>query len=98
MKQFAFTLLLLMFATTMSAQQGKSLSILGDSYSTFEDYLQPDSNFVWYFKGKHEKTDVTRVEQTWWSILLKKTGMKLCRNNSFSGSTISSTGYRKEDY
>ena len=24
--------------------------------------------------------------------------MKLCRNNSFSGSTISSTGYRKEDY
>ena len=98
MKQFAFTLLLLMFATTMSAQHGKSLSILGDSYSTFEDYLQPDSNFVWYFKGKHEKTDVTRVEQTWWSILLKKTGMKLCRNNSFSGSTISSTGYRKEDY
>lgn len=98
MKQLAFTLLLLLAATTMSAQQRKSLSILGDSYSTFENYLQPDSNFVWYFQGKHDNTDVTRVEETWWSLLLKKTGMKLCQNNSFSGSTISSTGYNKEDY
>ena len=90
---------MLLAAITVSAQrQQKSLSILGDSYSTFEKYLQPDSNFVWYFQGKHENTDVTHVEQTWWSLLLKKTGMKLCQNNSFSGSTISSTGYRKEDY
>ncbi|MGN0283025.1 MAG: SGNH/GDSL hydrolase family protein [Prevotella sp.] len=98
MKQLTLVLLLLLSATTMSAQQRKSLSILGDSYSTFENYLQPDSNFVWYFQGKHENTDVTRVEQTWWSLLLNKTGMKLCQNNSFSGSTISSTGYNGEDY
>ena len=26
----------------------KSVSILGDSYSTFEGYVQPDTNFVWY--------------------------------------------------
>ena len=98
MKQLTLTLLLLLAATTISAQQRKSLSILGDSYSTFENYLQPDSNYVWYFQGKHDNTDVTRVEQTWWSLLLNKTGMKLCQNNSFSGSTISSTGYNGEDY
>ena len=58
---------MLLAAITVSAQrQQKSLSILGDSYSTFENYLQPDSNFVWYFQGKHENTDVTHVEQTWW--------------------------------
>ena len=98
MKQITFTLFLLFAVSPLFAQQHKSLSILGDSYSTFENYLQPDSNLVWYFQGPQKNTDVSNVEQTWWSLLLKKTGMKLCQNNSYSGSTISSTGYRKEDY
>ena len=98
MKQITITLLLLIAVLPLFAQQRKSLSILGDSYSTFENYLQPDSNLVWYFQGPQKNTDVSNVEQTWWSLLLKKTGMKLCQNNSYSGSTISSTGYRKEDY
>ena len=98
MKQITFTLFLLFAVSPLFAQQHKALSILGDSYSTFENYLQPDSNLVWYFQGPQKNTDVSNVEQTWWSLLLKKTGMKLCQNNSYSGSTISSTGYRKEDY
>lgn len=93
-------LLILTFslAAAVQAQSPKSLSILGDSYSTFEQYLQPDTNSVWYFQGQHENTDVTRVEETWWSLLLKETGMRLCRNNSFSGSTICHTGYQGQDY
>lgn len=49
-----------------------AVSILGDSYSTFENYLSCDSNAVWYWNGKHENTDVTTVEQTWWHQLITK--------------------------
>ena len=82
-----------------NAQKGKSVSIFGDSYSTFEGYLTPSTNAVWYFNGRGIKdNDVRTVEQTWWHQLLKKNGWKLCTNNSYSGSTISSSGYRGEDY
>lgn len=76
-----------------------SVSILGDSYSTFENCMSPDSNYVWYFRTANPKlTDVDRAEQTWWHRLLADTGMKLELNNSFSGSTISTHGYNGEDY
>lgn len=80
------------------AQGSKSVSILGDSYSTFEGYLQPDTNSVWYYKTPKYNTDVTRVEQTWWHQVIKKNNYRLAVNNSFSGATICNTGYRKEDY
>ena len=80
------------------AQSSKSISILGDSYSTFEGYLQPDTNFVWYFASPKNQTDVTSVRETWWHKFIKENNYRLCVNNSFSGSTICNTGYRKEDY
>ena len=89
--------LLMLIAMGANAQCKKSVTIFGDSYSTFENYLSCDTNAVWYFQGKQKKTDVTDVEQTWWHLLLKEKGWKLERNNSFSGSTICYTGYRKED-
>ena len=90
--------LLMLIAMGANAQCKKSVAIFGDSYSTFENYLSCDTNAVWYFQGKQKKTDVTDVEQTWWHKLLKEKGWKLECNNSFSGSTICYTGYRKEDY
>ena len=90
--------LLMLIAMGANAQCKKSVTIFGDSYSTFENYLSCDTNAVWYFQGKQKKTDVTDVEQTWWHMLLKEKGWKLECNNSFSGSTICYTGYRKEDY
>ena len=90
--------LLMLIAMGANAQCKKSVAIFGDSYSTFENYLSCDTNAVWYFQGKQKKTDVTDVEQTWWHLLLKEKGWKLECNNSFSGSTICYTGYRKEDY
>ena len=90
--------LLMLIAMGANAQCQKSVAIFGDSYSAFENYLSCDTNAVWYFQGKQKKTDVTDVEQTWWHLLLKEKGWKLECNNSFSGSTICYTGYRKEDY
>ena len=91
--------LMLMICITGMAQGLKSVSILGDSYSTFEGYLEPDTNFVWYWKiPQKQQTDVSSVTQTWWHLFIKENGYKLCKNNSFSGSTICNTGYNKEDY
>ncbi len=76
-----------------------SVSILGDSYSTFEGHVVPDTNAVWYFVVPPTGlTDVDNVDQTWWSLLLDRTGWVLECNNSFSGSTICNTGYHGEDY
>jgi len=97
--KFSLTALMLTVCITGIAQGLKSVSILGDSYSTFECYLTPDTNFVWYWKTpQRQHTDVSSVTQTWWHIFIKENGYKLCKNNSFSGSTICNTGYNKEDY
>jgi len=78
------------------AQSAKSVSILGDSYSTFQGYLQPDSNAVWYWDSPDaQNTDVHSVRETWWHQFIKKNGYRLCMNNSFSGSTICNSGYKR---
>lgn len=85
--------------SVVSAQSKKSVSILGDSYSTFENFIEPKSNEMWYFVHPNpDLTDVTDVKQTWWHQLIKDGGFKLEQNNSYSGSTICTTGYRGEDY
>ena len=102
MKKLYITLLIsfAVFSVSYAQKSSKlSVSILGDSYSTFEGYVTPDTNLTWYFLDRKVKdNDVVAVEQTWWHQLLKKNDWKLCVNNSYSGSTISSTGYRGEDY
>ena len=83
----------------VSAQSRKSVSILGDSYSTFENFVEPKTNEMWYFVHPNpDLTDVDDVKQTWWHRLIKESGYKLERNNSYSGSTVCTTGYRGEDY
>lgn len=95
------TAILCLFVSLLTApvwaQHGRSISILGDSYSTFEGFLDPDTNYVWY-QPVNPKNDVTNVRQTWWHQLIRQKGYRLCVNNSFSGSTICYTGYNKEDY
>lgn len=109
MKRFRLILLLLAVSISLSAQNSNSLrvSILGDSYSTFEGWMQPDWNAVWYFPEtggrSRNNNDVKLVEQTWWYQVTNDMGYVLEKNNSFSGSTICYTGYkdktgRHEDY
>ena len=60
---FIFALLL---SLTAVAQQRLRISILGDSYSTYQNYI-PEGNEPWYFeKMDARNTDVSDVRQTWW--------------------------------
>lgn len=97
-KTFTFIIALVIGISAGISQTRKSISILGDSYSTYENYLQPDTNAVWYFKKSNPNNDVTCVSQTWWYKYIKENGYKLCVNNSFSGATICNTGYNKKDF
>ena len=98
MRRLYLLLLAALFAGTVTAQR-LSVSILGDSYSTYEDFVTPSTNELWYYaKNVEAKTDVKDVSQTWWYQVIKENGWRLCLNNSYSGATISYTGYDGNDY
>lgn len=88
---------LLIFSLTSMAQVKPAVTILGDSYSTFEGFI-PEGNEIWYFASPQKRTDVSKVEQTWWWQVISKGGYRLCKNESWSGATICNTGYNDEDY
>ena len=81
--------LLIVTAILMSAcvktKEPSRFSILGDSYSTFEGYVDPETNHVWEL---YAQIGVTGVEQMWWKQVADSTGWLLERNNSFSGALI----------
>lgn len=85
---------LLLFVGLSASSQVK-VSILGDSYSTFEGH-NPEGNAIWY--GPNRGNDVKQVEDTWWYRLIEDNGLDLELNNSWSGATICNTGYRGDDY
>ncbi len=97
---YLLTICFLLIATTGFARtHQKKVSILGDSYSTFNGYLTPDTNYCWYGISEHIKiNDVHEVEQTWWYLLINEQGYQLERNNAFSGATICHTGYNGDDF
>lgn len=99
-KLFTLTLFAVFAAAFLSAntQSRKGVSILGDSYSTFENCVRPDSNHVWYWEKSQRQNDVRKASDTWWHKLITQQGYRLCKNNSFSGSTICNTGYHGDDY
>lgn len=67
--------------------EGKKLSILGDSISTFDGYI-PSGNLTYY---PTTSAGLTRVEQTWWWKVKEALGMELLVNNSWSGSEVAGT-------
>lgn len=92
-------LVTLLAVCSIAVGQRKAVSILGDSYSTFEGFVTPATNELWYYaQGERGRTDVMDVSQTWWHQLIANQGWKLCVNNSYSGATISYTGYSGNDY
>ena len=97
MKKF----LLFFWAVTIQISanaQKPSISILGDSYSTFEGYVTPSTNEMWYYEEGGNRTDVNDVTQTWWWLVASQGGYRICQNNSYSGSTIGYLGYDGNDY
>ena len=94
----SFIITLLTLYTTVACAQNPSISVLGDSYSTFEGYVTPSTNEMWYYEESGDRTDVDDVTQTWWWQVAKQGGYRLCVNNSYSGSTIGYLGYDGNDY
>lgn len=75
----------------------KTIAILGDSYSTYENYI-PDDYFFWYSDSKNsEPNNINNVSQTWWWQLCSEKNFSLIANCSSSGSTICNTGYNGMD-
>lgn len=89
----------LICAATVSAQDAprKTVSILGDSYSTFDGFVMPETNDVWYKDPVRNYTDVSDVSQTWWHRFITDNGYKLGMNNSYSGATVCNTDYWQGD-
>lgn len=88
-----FTLILLMAATAIASAQVKKVSILGDSYSTFQG-ANPEGYAPFY---PNDRNDVKDVAQTWWSLYIKAMGYELDQNNSWGGTTVCNTGYGHRD-
>lgn len=65
---------------------GKTLSILGDSISTYLDYI-PSEN-----RSRYPEGDVDSVDKTYWKKIIDTLGMKLGINESWAGSMVSWDG------
>lgn len=63
-----------------------NVTILGDSYSTFQGYIPGGREC--YYPSPERVADVLAVEDTWWHQLLNWRDMKLLYNDSWSGSTV----------
>ena len=103
MKKLLMTCALALLALAAQAQQDSlRVTIFGDSYSTFEGWLEPATNEPWYWTEnspyRDKNNDVTKVEQTWWWQVIDQMGWKLEKNNSYSGSTVGYYGYQNENY
>lgn len=74
---------------------GKSLSILGDSISTFAgysnntDYNSTIGDNAVYYSGTNSIVD---VNETWWMQTINRMGMTLNVNNSWSGDKVTERG------
>ena len=88
-----FALALLAATTVALSAQTKKVSILGDSYSTFQG-VNPEGYNPFY---PNDRNDVTEVSQTWWDLYIKAKGYELEKNDSWGGSTICGTGSGRMD-
>lgn len=68
--------------------------IFGDSYSTHKDFIPEGFAHYYCDEGRNPQEPVTKMlwNETWWGRLMARTGAKLVRNDSWSGSTVCYTG------
>lgn len=96
MKKSSVAFLLVGALSLLTACTGQKVSVLGDSYSTYEGAI-PAGNRIWYYQPPKNLNDVTKAEECWWSQVVKNLGGTLERNESWSGSTVCNTGYDAKD-
>lgn len=66
--------------------KNKKVGILGDSYSTFANYIV--SGDVTWYPMSVDRNNVQSVEQTWWKQVCNSITATSIINDSYSGSTI----------
>ncbi len=81
-------------ATDFKPLEGKTISILGDSISTYENISSGDAalttnstiknNWVYYTNNKNG----VKLEDTWWTQISEKLGGRILVNNSYSRSSV----------
>ena len=72
-----------------------NVMIFGDSYSTYKGHI-PEGYAFYYSSDEavpERPESLMELSSTWWQRLIDKTGARLVRNDSWSGSTICYTGY-----
>lgn len=87
------TLLFLAAVTLLLTSCGKDpepdpitrFSVLGDSFSAYDGYVDPDTNDPW---TSYPNIGVDEPEKMWWHQVATETGWAMERNNSFSGSLV----------
>ena len=73
------------YSNTVNNQYvGKKFSVLGDSISTYQDYIP--AGFSCFYP--YPTADVNDYNQTWWMQTINRLGGTLFLNNSYSGSCV----------
>ena len=71
-------------------------SVLGDSYSAYDGYVDPETNDPW---PSYPEIGVTSVEMMWWHQVATQMGWALEKNDSFSGTLVCNyDGFEGGDY
>ena len=73
-----------------SPYQGMTISILGDSISTFEGFIPTEDGVNLEHRAKYPYTGLVKnVNKTWWMQLVLQLDANLGVNDSWAGSTVS---------
>lgn len=91
MKKNLVFIALCLLSLAVAAQ--KKVSVLGDSYSTFEG-ANPAGQAPFY---PNNANDLKDVNLTWWNLYIKAMGYQLEKNDSWGGTTVCNTGYGHRD-
>ncbi len=74
----------------MDRFKGKTVSILGDSISTFAGYIPEADGINLLHRPRYPQDDLlTEVNDTWWMKLINTLEARLGVNDSWAGSTVS---------
>ena len=80
--------------TTVESIEGKYISFLGDSITTYTDWSNNTdyNSTIGSNVASYNSSILPSVTDTWWKKTIDELGMKLCVNNSWGGSHVTTHG------
>ena len=79
-----FSALAILMASCVKTPEPTRFSVLGDSFSTYKGYVDPETNDVF----PYDTLGFSNAGQMWWAQVADSLRWKMERNNSFSGSLV----------